>query len=116
MVATAELEAALRGLVAHRLGRREAWAVVHQLGISQVLTALGAIAKRLEDGDRKTWLTEVVREANATLEPRNMLAHGLWLPLYRRGMAVVRHKRGRPDLVGRIVNVDDVLELGLAVG
>lgn len=111
VVATAELEGALRELLVHRLGRGEAWAAVHQLALSQVLTALGSIAKALDEGDEKAWLSAIVREGNALLEPRNLLVHGLWLPLYRKGMAVVRHKPGRPDLHGRVTTPDAVLDL-----
>lgn len=111
MVATAELEAALRELLVYRLGRGEAWAVVHQLDLSQVLNSLGSIGKQLDEGADRDWLATVLREANDVLEPRNLLAHGLWVPLYRQGMAVVRHKRGRPGMQGKQITVDDVLEL-----
>ena len=111
VVATAELEGAFRELLAYRLGRGEAWAAVHQLSLSQVLTALGSIAKNLDEGDDKAWLSAIVRQGNDLLEPRNLLAHGLWLPLYRKGMAVVRHKAGRPDLRGKLMTPDIILDL-----
>jgi hypothetical protein len=111
LVATAELEGAFRELLVYRLGRGEAWAAVHQLGLSQVLTALGSIAKRLDESDDRVWLADSVRRGNELLEPRNLLAHGLWLPLYRKGMAVVRHKQGQPDLRGKLMTPDDIMSL-----
>lgn len=111
MVATAEMEAAVRELLIQRLGGANAWAVVNMLSISQALNALRALARHDDQEDEAAWLQQTVRDVNELLEPRNLLAHGLWMPLYRRGMAVVSHKRGRPELQGKLLSVEDVVQL-----
>jgi len=97
-------------LLIHRLGRGHAWTVV-PMSVSQVLTALSTIAKQLPSDGEQDQLKEVVSGANAVLEPRNQFAHGVWLPVFRRGAAVVRHRPGREALQGRFVTTEDLEEL-----